>query len=587
MDDASHLAPAKLGQAMLKLQLGACVVPLSAWLHEAPARNRAPQSFVLPDLATSLHPYPVRDLALRELLSHADSGAVRLTLPLPRRVFGSGPMTLDLRAGHTAIIHLQVRQAAIVRERACTHGHIEPAIPLPLIANFRGLYLSDDGDLIADIENFFDFNLSRWIEAVPRIPQSLDALLALLEQDDETTHPSAAGDGEAEHPQDHAQADAAPLDLSALQVEARDVCLRPDMPLQLGPAGSVTFGHETRFDVDYSAACLAIRGHVHLPAAELRGARFFVEDLEARADVLWRMEGAAGDKQMHLQLRGAHLCYARGEVHAEEDSVLRLAPASLHALDAELRAGDGAPALDVRIDRFELGLDASQVRVAWGSERYDASLAPMHLTGHLHLAHGALELELVLSHFALTLPQLSLPLGPLTLALSDLQSQGQGTLTLHPEHGVSFVGDFSLRSEAPQSRLQLPQVRATTGPGSEAALELRRLRLTKRGIEEADGQAKLHLQLTGGSIQLAGSQTLRLAPGAHARIDLPRVGWQPGAAWPALTGTLQLHARSEATEGRFVLPSGAIQLEGALALQETGILELDGLTLDFATQDAE
>lgn len=251
-------------------------IPLFSAGAPAAEGGSVPPRVGAPELKGELELRPVRDLALREILSHAESGRATVRLPLPARTFKVGPFSLEIPAGTQAVIELEVERAAIVRESV--RGTLEPPIALPLGISFRGLYLDDAGCIIADIASFPDVNLSKLSERVPRIPGTLDELLSLLFDREERPEGEEAREG---------------FDATGLQVSARDVVPRAEV-FHLGDAGDVLVGEDTRLDVDFAEDELSVRGRLDMRRATLHGAGFYVDGVRGEGTLTFRVHGLGG-----------------------------------------------------------------------------------------------------------------------------------------------------------------------------------------------------------------------------------------------------------------------------------------------------
>ncbi len=323
-----------LRNAELSFRAGLIEVPLEPLVSRGSSgegsRDLVAPKIAAPDLADSLEMEPVRQLALRELIRQADSGKVRVAIPLPKQKLSVGPVSLDLTAGHAAVIELEVDTARVLRKK--TRGTIEPPIRMPLGLSFQGLYLNDYGEVIADIANFPDINLSRWSDQVPQIPSTLDQVLDLL-------FPEKPPAEEAPPPAEEKADKPEPIDLSGLTVEARAVQPRCVEPLDLGEVGLVMLGKETKIDVEYSRTALIIRGHAHLERSHIAGRGFSLEGVSAAGDGEWRLFGEDGNKEMYLGVSDAWVRAERARVSLGEDGELVFGPTVLSGVEIVVRSG--------------------------------------------------------------------------------------------------------------------------------------------------------------------------------------------------------------------------------------------------------
>ena len=229
-----------LRNAELSFRAGPIDVPLEPLVGKRSkgehARDLVAPKLSPPNVSESFEMEPVRELALRELIRQADAGKVRVMIPLPKQKLSIGPVSLDLTAGHSAVIELEVDTARVLRKK--TKGTIEPPIRMPLGLSFQGLYLNEHGEVIADIANFPDVNLSRWSDQVPQIPSTLDEVLDLLFPDKSDQESKASNESkESKEPSSKGEKRGEPIDFSGLTVEARSVQPRCVEALDLGHVG--------------------------------------------------------------------------------------------------------------------------------------------------------------------------------------------------------------------------------------------------------------------------------------------------------------------------------------------------------------
>ena len=176
----------RLKGARLAFQVERVDIPLDAlqarFASDEDRRLLAP-AVTIPDLGAALQLAPIRELALKELISHARTGKVTIDLPVPELEQSLAVTTLKIGPGHRAVLEVAFTDGNIALVEA--HGPIEPPIPLPLGLAAKGVYLGRDGSIFVDIPNFPDINLSL-VGLGFRIPATVDGVLAIRSSADDS-----------------------------------------------------------------------------------------------------------------------------------------------------------------------------------------------------------------------------------------------------------------------------------------------------------------------------------------------------------------------------------------------------------------
>jgi|GEM_PF-1648867 len=335
------------------------------------------------------------ELALKEILSHARSGTAQVRLPLLPVTFKKGPFSFTLPDDAVVVIDLVVEEGHIIKD--ATKGRIEPPLQLPLGVKVQGVYLDDDGSLIAALSGFVDLNLSFLALSGLKVPPTLKEVIdrALGDEDtrvfkrddvdsvDETasgpkdidaTPPALPDDGDNDSDNDNdndndsdalppaaaegsdtadvvvgsgddaapaspaaeapeGEDDATPIDLQRLSVEARDV-LAHLTPLTLGDAGRLVPGEGTRFDVDFSLKRIRVHGAVELQDGEVHAGGFAASGLNGKGVVDWVLHDVTSPSGMSLDFACERGRFDRARVELKNGSHVELEDVSIR--DAQL-----------------------------------------------------------------------------------------------------------------------------------------------------------------------------------------------------------------------------------------------------------
>lgn len=572
-----------LRNAKLNIQVGFLDIPLESLFE----RQRKPEQALItpkiapPDLGDSLEVEPVEALALQELIRQADSGRVRVSIPLPKKKLAIGPMSIDLSAGHAAVIELEVDTARVLRKK--TKGTIEPPIPLPLGLTFVGLYLNEHGEVIADIAGFPDVNLARWSRQVPQIPSTLDGVLDLLfpgAPETEAEEGEGATEGK-EAPKEEKEED---FDLSGLTVEARAVRPRCAEALHLGSLGEVMLGPKTEIDVEYGATELVIRGHFHVDRALLEGKGFRLEGVSLEGDAEWRLFGPEGAKEMSLTVTGASAQIERAEVTVDGGSLL-FSASTLDDVAVRFNAG-ADPDLAVEVGHLTSELVAGTLFFDVGDAPVRAELTPMRAAGTLAFAQGRLTFDLGLDGVGLRVPQATADLGLVRVDVTELAAVGRGRVSGATDGAVAFSGSLEAQADVASSHLLLGQLGATLAPGSRAKVGVTEIEADRGGLRALIASAELDLKLRSGSVPLGADGAVRFSEGAEGVLVLETVALTKDQRWPYVEGQVRIDARSDpvSIDELVDLSRGNGHVSARVTLDPGGHLCLSDLELDLTTE---
>jgi hypothetical protein len=560
-----------LRNAELSFRAGHIDVPLEPLVGKrkrTEGRDLKAPSFAAPELGKSFAMEPVREVALRELIRQADSGRVRVTLPLPKQKFSVGPVSLDLTAGHAAVIELEVDTARVLRKK--TKGTIQPAVRMPLGLKFQGLYLNEHGEVIADIENFPDINLTRLSDQVPQIPSTLDQMLDLLFPEKKPAKPSGGEPKKGES-----------LDLSGMTIEARSVQPRCIEPLDLGQTGRVMLGKTTQLDVEYSQTALVIRGRAHIEKAQLAGRGFVFEGVTASGDGEWRLVGRDGAKEMQLLFESGTVRAEKAKISFGDDGELSFGNAELSGVKIVFRTG-ADPELTLIADHLAGELEGGRIGFKVGGQPAVAELAPARARGRIAFEKGQVAFTLDVEGAQVTVPQLTADLGLVRLDVTQLVARGSGQLAGSSEE-VTFSGELEAAADVASSHLMLGDLGATLAPGSRGTIRVTEVAVDRSGLSGLIASAALELRLHSGSIPIGPRSVVRFSAGAQGTVELGRVALSTGQRWPYIDGRFRVEAGSDpvAIEELLELPPGKAKVQARLTLEPSGHLMLSNLEMNL------
>jgi len=234
----------------------------------------------------ALHRIP--KLRPESFLEVAESASLVLELPIPRQRLRLGPLEREWFGEHALHLRLGIRAGLIDRSNARTR--IEPPLSLPLGVGVRGLRLTEDGELILELSGLGDFNLTRLIPLLPRIPEDPVELWRSLEgrlpRGRRSQPPAPAASGNGTPP-------TSDLEKSGPQLQMRLEGLRPfaDARLELGPAGHIALGEGTELSVQVMGRKVALKGKAVLSGGRLVGPAMELVGISGSTDVSWSRNG--------------------------------------------------------------------------------------------------------------------------------------------------------------------------------------------------------------------------------------------------------------------------------------------------------
>jgi len=568
----------------LSLRIGSVRVPLEPLTREPPtaakgagtapqakgAELRAPR-IEAPEFAKTFQLQPMQKIALQELLQKARSADVKIILPLPRQVVGSGVAKLDLTSGHDAIISLHVEDRIILRDE--TRGTIQPAVDLPLGVAFNGLYLSDDGDVKAELDNFVDINLSRWSKRVPQIPRRIDELLSMIfdrpKRDDDEKSKSK-------------------LDLSELRVEARHVEPRAEAVLDLGPMGRAGFGPETLLDIDWSREKLSIRGRAHVADGHVEGKGFAASKINGQCQIEVTMTGPKGARHLEVTVHDLDLHVDSGIVVTPNGSRIVLGEARVDDGDIEVSISpEHGVEVSAHLAHIHGLVDGGVISFKIADEATTLKISPTRIDGGIQVDGRRIALDIGVDAGQLTIDRTEAHLGLVDLDLTEVVAGGKGHLTGATDAGFLFTGALETRANAAGTRFHLEGASGELAPGSRARLVVRELFVAPDGLQSLEADGAVAIRLHSGRVPLGSAAALEFVDGAEGKATLRSLEVARGRPWPIVDVGIEVIAGSAPfTLGQLVdLPSGHAVVSADVSLDGEGVLSVADAAVTLAIDD--
>lgn len=537
-----------------------------------------------PRVSDELELKPIRDIALREIISHADSGTARVYLPLVGTKIRKGLFSIEIPDGAQAVIDVVVQNGRILRDREHTKGDIVPDISLPLGLKFRGVFLDDDGSLIADIARFPNINLSWLNVAKLRVPETLDGLLDILFRDRETEADDDLSSSDPGDDGDDNSGASVPVQLRHLRVEARDVEPR-ERPLALGEAGEISLGAETRLDIDVSEDALEIGGHVDIPNAELSGAGFSVRGLTASG------EGSAAlqrgdDRELVLEFRCREASVVGATVELLDGSHLEFGDSVAEDVDIAITRAGGEVHFHVATKAFKGKLTGGVLMTWIGRKVHPLQLSEMEIEGAVAVSDKHFDVDVEVRGARIEAHGVSMPLGLAYLDIGALDASGSGRLRAGTEYGYAFSGSLAVNAVLSGGKFYAGPASARFVEGTRIALQLTRAGGRER-LHEIEASGTIEAALASGSIPITARSRLKFSRGATGTVALHSIKLDPGDTWPRIEAGAQLTAAADAfaLEDWMEFPAGVVSVEiPSIVLEEDGDLVLEEVSVELSTE---
>jgi hypothetical protein len=573
-----------VGSLKLTLQAARIDLPLQALRERLPGTGPGlrPPRIGPPRVSDEFELKPIREIALRELLSHAASGMARVHLPLEPSSIRKGPFTIDIPEGTEAVIDFQVEEGRILRDRSRTRGRFVPDISLPLGLKFRGIYLDEDGSIIADISPFPNLNLSWLNVANLRVPETLDSMLAMLF--------GTASPPDGERPGGGERA-ALAVRLDALRVQASQVVPRPET-LSLGAAGALDLGPDTRLDVDYARDGIEIGGEVDVARAFFVGTGFAVRGLKTAGTGRAVIRRVGDTREIRLDLHCREASMEGATISLLDGSRLELQHAAAQDVEVTITTRGGEAHFQLATTRLQARVSGGVLMVWIGGQVRPVEIAEMDVSGTVVLGdERGLYVDVEVRGALMKLGALDLPFGIADLSLAGMEISGSGRLKAGRDTGYLFSGSMGINADLSDGVFDAGPVRAHLLEGTHINLAIRRAGGRER-LHELDASGTVELKLASGSLPVGRSSRLNFSRGGTGTLAIHSLVLESGSTWPRVEAGARLHAETEAgqLDELVELPAGLVGVEiPQIRLAQDGNLSLHELiaVLDTAVPDSE
>lgn len=517
----------------------------------------------------------VGNLALKEILEHADSGSASVTIPLRPQTLKAGPVSIAIEAGTAVVLDVSVSPGGII-ERAATKGRLEPALKLPLGASVQGVSLDDNGAVVANLDRFPDLNLSMLALSGFVVPPTLGELVGVLFAD--------RGDS----------ADSGPgvVDVDGIVVLANDVVPK-NSALVVGTALQIRSGSQTRLNVRYGHGKLHIDGVVDIAHASIRAPAFDVSDVSGRCHVDADLElGAeAGAFSLAVTALDVDVAHAHAALGTSEVSVAALAVGGAEVKVARVAAADGAAALAappptfmVRCPQLRGRVLEGHVALSVGAMQVPIALRPGAATGSVVVSNKHHQLDLDVEDAGLVVGPVDVKVGVVDVRLDKAEAHGGGRLRAASD-GVSFSGALAATVAVGEGRVDVGAAVLCCERGH-GTITLHELSASQAGLEVLRVNAALELVMGQGSVPLLGTR-LVLEAGARAHLGVDEVHYEQGSL-PRASGSLTINAAGERCvidEALLVVPRSAALAQIERCTLEGGQLTVHGLKAQVRTDE--
>ena len=556
------------------------------------------------------------DLALAEILSHARSGRARVRLPLRPTTMKRGPFSFTIPPGSEVVIDLEVEEDVILRQ--ATRGSIVPALKLPLGVSIRGVYLDDEGNILADLAGFPDVNLSWLALNGLRVPASLREVIdmAFDQRDTRLFRPPPTATSTAQYdgrivvvrdevlatgvvtsaddvghiedksgPGDDASVQA--LDLDRLRVEARGV-LPHLTPLSLGRAGALTPGPNTVFDIDFSMEGMMVHGDVELVDGTLDVGGLKIRNIFGRGSFVVRLEGIRDVVGLSLQLQIENGEVGDASIALGDGTRVNVENAALENATIDVGWAEGAITWKVTAPNVRASVANADIMMRIGTDLTPVRAGRAQVSGSARAGLDHFLVDLQVDGVDLEVDRVALELGIARLDLAKVKANATGRVKAGTDFGYTFSGTLAVDGAVDDGHIDAGPLQARLVDGSDGSLEIREIAASPDGLEALVARGRLDIRLASGTLPLGNVAALQFSRGGVGRIDLDDIRIQAGEAWPHIRGRANLIARADpvAFQGLVELPSGHGHVDlGGFALERDGRLCLSALRMWVSSED--
>jgi hypothetical protein len=575
LDDPEE--PPMIGQTQLSLAIRSADVDLGALAARVNDASRSSSSSrgsgpsVSVDVPKDeLELPPLGELTLREIISHADDGRAVIRLPIFPTTIKLGPLSAEIVDGTVVLIELEIKDGLILRDK--TRGTVEPPIKLPLGTSLKGIYLSDSGDVVADIDNFPNVNVSLFALKGKKIPERLKDVLAMIFPD---TPPGQ------EKPAEEAAPGPVQFDVDHLTVEAFDVQPNDD-PFVLGEGVRAVLGPDTLLHITYEKTKLGLAGKAQIADGKILGDGFHLDGLKGDCNLAVVIPLAESKLPLTVEVRDLSTSIGGAEVELADGSALKLSTLRVSEGAVDLKRTSKKLSIDVPRAKIQGKVDSGRLVVKVGDERVPVEAGPLDISGTVSFSDARGMVDVEVERGSIRLRDLEVPLAILSTHIHSADAELRGRLRYSTDAGVAFKGALEAAVDVDRGRLDMDVVHATVVEGTRASLSVREIDIGAKGLESLDATGEVSIVLASGSLPIGRTSSLSFTRGAEGRLALTKIQARAGGRWPFVEGTLGLSARSDACalDPLVEIPAGDAGLEiGNFTLDETGVLTLSDVAI--------
>jgi hypothetical protein len=530
-----------------------------------------------PTVADEFELRPIRDIAVRELISHANSGTARVFLPLIPTTLKKGPFSIEIPPGSKVVFDFVVEDGRILRDREQTKGAFEPPIELPLGLKFRGIYVDDEGRVFADIAKFPNIRLSWLNVSSMRVPPTLDGLLDLLfkpKEDEEAT--------------DNSDEASIRIDVEGIEVEAHSVEPR-DLELELGPMGHLSTGPGTTLEVEYSSDAISIWGPVEVVDAELSGAGFSIHRLRASGSALGAVRKIEDARSLRIDVSADTADIGEATVDLLDGSHLHFEESQAEDVDVSFWSVGNEAHWKIEAKKLKGKMTRATLVTGIGDREHPVTIEQADFEGQIDVSDSGYKIDLTFSGAVVRLPEHRLDFGIAHLDIVGSQTLAEGRLQFDSEGHYSFEGSIAIDARIGGGLLDAGPFHLGLADGTRIQLTVTDA-LGSNGLKRLRAKGSADLAITSGSVPIGPEGRLSFSRGATGVLELEHIDVDEDRPWANIQASARLRARVDplVLEEVVEIPGGEADISvGQIYLDEAGTLILGEVAVSLESDPPE
>jgi hypothetical protein len=439
-----------------------------------------------------------QDVSLQGVLKPTDvlrtvkDGDVKMSAPMKPGPIADGWATV--KPGTVMHVDARARNGQLDLENI--RIRFSPAIKGPLWTSVSAATVGSDGRIRLDVSGAPNISIG------PTIPRSLDKLADMLGE-------MMAG-GQAAESMELAGGGSDMVDLMGAQVSIQNVTFRGNS-LNLGGAGEVTVGTDSRLSIEGSLKDLAIRGKVAVDSLRFQQDGIQLEGAGGSADLDLRLGLAAdGTGTVKAALDNLNLATRYAVSQRKNGDFIALADGQLKngSLRVEQQLGRdeegklkplATKVARFDVDNFEGKVAGARLTVPDGKDTAQVLVGESRLSGNLRIDAERILLEGALSGQAEVHDYQGTD-GKANLNLEKVAVKGEGQVKFDSTEGLWMQGgrfdvQADVNSATIASDVKGKPVSASVGDNSRISLEASDVSFTRKDGFSASGNAKVDLTL--------------------------------------------------------------------------------------------